>query len=335
MTQTSSITFVGDILPLWVPYVPPKRELIGNFDGSLLNRDKFFHKAYNTSVHLKNVDMVFLTKFLAFNLANNHSFDAGFGNFKGTVELIRSIGAVPYGFNENPVAELKVGKLSIGVIGCLEKSYSRPAHLFKEEEVLDLIRSLKGRYDYLYVTPHWGGKSEFTPFAEPRKIRLGEKWIEAGAAAVFGTRPRAVQGLYGSPEHPIYASLGNFSYSHPQCDLYPISRMGLAVEVSFKSPSVKYTRRYYYNRRPLKNTLPAERYFEEISRLNYSNFNWVRLAGLTYVTKSFGSWKYRLWSGKNIMEPIKFLVWLFLPATLFLMLFSLFSIRPVIHAMER
>jgi hypothetical protein len=335
MAPSSSITFVGDILPLWVPYVPPERSLVGNFDGVLLDRNQFFHKVYATPVHLKNMDVAFLMKFLALNLANNHSHDAGPGAFKRTVEMIRSMGIVPYGFKENPIAELRIGKHFIGIIGCVERSFSRPSSLIKEENVLDLIRSVKGKYDYLYVTPHWGGKSEFTSFAAPGKIHLAEKWIDAGAAGVFGHRPRAVQGFHSRQERPIYASLGNFSYSHPQCDLYPISRFGMGVEAAFQRDSVKYTNHYFYDRKPFKRTLEAEKYFEVLSSLDYSNLTWARLVGRVYTTKSFSSWKFRLWNAKNVIDPIKFLVWLFLPQTILMALMSLFEIKPLLFNLER
>jgi hypothetical protein len=326
---------VGDLLPLWVPYVPPERSLVGNFDGVLLDRNQFFHKAYSTPVHLRNVDVAFLMKFLALNLANNHSNDAGAGAFKRTVEMIRSLGALPYGSKENPLAELRVGKFSVGIIGCVEWSFSRPSYLFREDEVLDLVRSVKEKYDFLYVTPTWGGKSEFTPFAAPRKIKLAEKWIEAGAAGVFGHRTRAVQGFQEWHGRPIYASLGNFSYPHPQCDLYPISRLGLGVEASFKGKSVKYEKHFFYDRIPFKRGVEAERYFQDLSSLNYSGFTWTRLVGRTYTTKSFGSWKFRLWNAKNVLEPVKFLVWLLLPGTIFMALMSLFEIKPVLFKLER
>jgi hypothetical protein len=309
--------------------------LVGNFDGALLDRHQFFHKAYPIGGQLKNMDIAFLTKFIALNLANNHSFDAGKDMFKRSVEMIRSLGIVPYGFKENPVAELKIGKNSVGIIGCLERSFSRPSHLFKEEEVLDLIRSLKGRYDFLFVTPHWGKTSEFTPFASPVNLRLAQQWIDAGASGVFGHRPHVLQGFSLYQERPIYPSLGNFSFSHPQCDLFPITRLGLGVEVSFKGKALQCRDRYFFDRKPLKNTLGAENYFNELSGLHYSTFGWMRLMGKTYIRKSFGSWKFRLWNARNVLDPIKFLVWLFLPSTLLMLLMSLFEKTRVLYVLER
>jgi len=335
MSRASSLTLVGDILPVRAPYRPKARCLVGNFEAVLSKGKPVSSKAYTSAVNPGELDKALLGKCLALSVANNHTGDAGPEAFRATVRAIRAAGAIPYGYRDNPAALLKVGGRRVAIIGCLEPCRSRGPELVAEEEVPELIRRFRPKADFLFVTPHWGKESEFTPFAAPKTFRLAQSWIEAGADGVFGHHPHALQRRAEYRGKPVYLSLGNFAFSHPQCDLYPVTRLGLGVEVFPGPGKLEWEERYYYDRRPLREAGPAQSYLRDLSNLRYSTLSWMRLAGPTYLGKSLASWKMRLRGKRGPVEAVKFLVWLILPQTLLMGLASRFKMKPVISGLDR
>lgn len=257
--------------------------------------------------------------FSALSLANNHIYDAG--DCKDMIAKLKTL--FPkiqlFGTKERPYAEFDIDGERIAVIGSLEKCRSRGPLLFPEEKVLNLICELKECFKKIYVYPHWGKESEYTRYPGPRQIKLAHKWIDAGADGVFGSHSHVFQGYEEYRGKPVFYSLGNFFFTHPESKLYPGTDLGMTVEIN---PSTgEYKPHFHRFDESGLNTVQDES--EVNTTLNQISTNlscwnyrkWGKEIGHFYIRKNMASWKKRIWK-KFPVNLIKFFVWNMLPLTI-------------------
>ena len=117
--------------------------------------------------------------------------------------------------------EILLGDRHIAIIGSLEPCRSRGRRIFKQEDVLALIRKIQDDFDLIYVFPHWGKEGEYTRYPAPWQLKLARSWIDGGADGVFGSHSHVFQGREFYKGKPIYYSLGNFYFPHPETKFRP------------------------------------------------------------------------------------------------------------------
>jgi poly-gamma-glutamate synthesis protein (capsule biosynthesis protein) len=303
---------------------------VGNLECAVTGAIASTDKAYSVLCDPSLYGVVREAGFSALNLANNHTSDAGSGVVTEMAErLMAETGAIPYGTKRAPFAELNLGGTRCAIVGCMERAYNRSAMLFPEEAVEAELRNLRGSYDAVFVTPHWGKEGEYAAYPSPQQRRIARRWIDAGADGIFGHHPHAIQGKEVFNERPVFYSLGNFDFDHEEGRAYPITRSGLTVVWDPASPQ-RFAERFlaHADGRPRllsdDEVEPLRRHLDEISarisdpRRPWGLWSWARSVGPVYIAKSQRSWRKRLSGRRLSLTAVKWLAWNCLPTTLLL-----------------
>lgn len=317
--------FVGDWLPSRVPVITWSESMVGNLECVLSDGDIASGKAYTSMMPMRCVENVARGGMTALSLANNHVYDAGpeaFIDMKdrlaATCQKIQFVGTV-----DKPYATLEAEGKKVAVIGALEKCRSRGSLIFKEEGVEKLIQDIRGKFDAVYVYPHWGKEGEYTRWPSPRQRKLARRWIDAGADGVVGSHSHVFQGRELYKGKPIYYSLGNFYFPHPESKLYEGTDVGLCVEIE----DGKVEERFVRNGVLIDDESEIKHLKELLESIsvplkNWTTWKWARAVGPFNLKKNSASWKIRL--RKNFVKTLpKFLVWQILPKILLFRIASL------------
>ena len=304
---------VGDWLPRHSTLNKANAIGIGNLECAYADESIISAKAYTSILPRSCLDYVATGGFAALSVANNHVNDAG--NFRETyVELTsRFPGIQFFGTTSKPYAVIEQSNNRTIVIGCLEPCRSRSDFIFKQEEVAALIGKLRSSQPQpptstlIFVYPHWGKEGEYTRYPAPWQRKLAREWIDAGADGVFGSHSHVPQGRETYKGKPIYYSLGNFDFDHPESKLYEGTSDQLMVKVDAETGRVE--ERF--------SSVAAREAVDQASSelIGWNMWKWARKVGPFNLKKNTASWKLRL--KKNFIKTFpKFLVWQFLPQTL-------------------
>lgn len=311
------LSFVGD----WLSREPSGRSVdggrwvVGNLECAFADGDVNSGKAYTSVLPLLCLKYVATGGFSALSVANNHVNDAG--NFRDTyTELTSRFPSIQFfGTCERPYATIDQSTNRTIIIGCLEPCRSRGDFIFKQEDVTALILKLRSSQPQppvstlIFVYPHWGKEGEYTRYPAPWQLRLAREWIDAGADGVFGSHSHVPQGREYYKGKPIYYSLGNFDFDHPESKLYEGTGDRLSLEVEAESGVVN-----------VKEMFDSEKTREKVERaseelIGWSVWKWAKKVGPFNLKKNMASWKLRL--KKNFIKTLpKFLVWQLMPQTL-------------------
>ena len=312
----------------WLPKSPLQLEggalCIGNLECAFSDGAIESAKAYTSLLPLRSIDNVSSSGFAALSLANNHVYDAGVEDFDRMIEALHE--HCPdiqfFGTVDCPYADLVIDGRHIAIIGSLEPCRSRGRRIFKQEDVLALIRKIQDDFDLVYVFPHWGKEGEYTRYPAPWQLKLARRWIDGGADGVFGSHSHVFQGREFYKGKPIYYSLGNFFFPHPESKLYEGTHDGLSVEIDDERVIEKFHN--FKDDGGIAIGQDLSGVMEEISRpLDvWSTWKWAKAVGPFNLKKNTASWHIRL--KKNFIKTLpKWLVWQLLPKTLLFRLASL------------
>ena len=309
------VSFVGD----WMPKAPSTATVggddmmaVGNLECAFKNGCVESSKAYTCVLPQSSMENVYSGGFSALSVANNHVNDVR-GFRKTYEELARRFPDIQFfGTVTKPYATIEQLNSRTIVIGSLEPCRSRGDFIFKQEDVTELVRKLRASQPptptFIFVYPHWGKEGEYTRYPAPWQLRLAREWIDAGADGVFGSHSHIPQGREYYKGKPIYYSLGNFDFDHPESKLYEGTGDRLMVEVEVENG---------VHVREQFNTELAKDAVEKVSKelAGWNTWKWARKVGPFNLKKNTASWKLRL--KKNFIKTFpKFLVWQFLPQTL-------------------
>ena len=311
--------FVGD----WAPrksrdYGFADQFVIGNLECAFTDGEVASGKAYVSILPVSCIDHVATAGGFALSVANNHVYDAGVQGFDSLVFELERRNVRYFGTRERPFAEFKGGTKRIAVIGCLEPCRSRGARIFRQEDVLTLVNNIRGEFDLVYVYPHWGKEGEYTCYPAPWQQKLAKCWIDAGADGVFGSHSHVFQGREYYKGKPIYYSLGNFFFPHPESKLYEGTDVGLCVEVG--DDGEKVVERFIKNGDVIAEEVALGELRDKLDVISaplkdWTTWKWAKAIGPFNLKKNMASWKIRL--RKNFIKTFpKFLVWQILPKTL-------------------
>lgn len=322
-----NLSFVGDWLPIHGQPIAYSSDpaVVGNIECVLADDVVSSGKAYTSVLPMKCIDNVIHSQFSALSLANNHVYDAGVAAYKlFKRRLVAECKDIQFfGIKDRPFAELKIGGERIAVIGCLEPCRSRGADIFRQEDVTKLICEIKGRFDKIYVYPHWGKEGEYTRWPSPCLRKLARRWIDAGAEGLFGSHSHVFQGREFYNGKPIYYSLGNFYFPHPESKLYEGTDVGLCVEIE----EGKVEDRFVRNGVLIEEASEIKKLKELLKSISaplkdWTTWKWARAVGPFNLKKNSASWRIRL--RKNFVKTLpKFLLWQVLPKILLFRIASL------------
>ena len=293
-----------------------RRLIVGNLECAFADGSVASGKAYTSILPRSCQDNIAGNDLAAMSVANNHVYDTGKDGFKSLLDELVRRNVNYFGTCEKPYAQLTNGVQTIAVIGCLEPCRSRGAGIFRQEDVISLIQRIRGDFGNVYVYPHWGMEGEYTRYPSPMQRRLARIWIDAGADGVFGSHSHVFQGYEFYKGKPIYYSLGNFCFPHPESKLYEGTDVGLCVEIDGDKVEERFVREGVL----IEDECEITYLKEEIESLseplkNWTTWKWAKAIGPFNLKKNTASWKIRL--RKNFIKTFpKFLVWQFLPKTL-------------------
>lgn len=310
-----NLLFVGD----WLPAGRCKERLgngiaVANLECAFTDDEIVSEKAYSSVLPRSCIGNIPFEGLAALSVANNHVNDVG--NFRKTyAELTRRFPSIQFfGAIDKPFARFEHSNIRTLVIACLEPCRSRGDFIFKQEDVTALIRKLRFSQPQpptstlIFVYPHWGKEGEYTRYPAPWQLRLAREWIDAGANGVFGSHSHVPQGREYYKGRPIYYSLGNFDFDHPESKLYEGTEDGLRLEVEVENGICV---KEIFNSEEARGGV--ERASKELDGWNM--WKWARKVGPFNLKKNTASWKLRL--KKNFIKTLpKFLAWQLLPQTL-------------------
>lgn len=327
-----SICFLGDWLPrrpLDLSAVASESQTVANLECAFWPETVASHKAHTAVADPAVLSVVAQTGPAALNLANNHALDAGEAALDQTVARLSDLCETQlFGLAQAPIAELERGPMRLAVIGCLERCRSRGRKIMPLEHVEDLIRDLRDHYDRVYVYPHWGKEGEYAGHPSPAQIRTARRWIDRGADGVLGHHPHSMHGLQEFRGKPIYYSIGNLDFQHPQGRDYPTTQTALAVTVKPDEAGDRWSHVLFAPEPVGPAPLAGETLEQQTRRLarlsqdlngRWGPWRWARSVGPIYIPKSARSWRKRLLRTPCRTLP-RFLVWNALPANVLLRL---------------
>ena len=302
------IRFVGD----WAPvgrrdYGFNGSLTVGNLECAFAKGDVTSGKAYASILSSTCYDNIESAGFTALSVANNHTYDAGAEAFGVMVATLKRLGIVYFGTHERPYVELEEDGTRIAIIGCLEPCRSRGPEIFRQEDVMPLIKRVRKDFDKVYVYPHWGKEGEYTRYPSPMQRRLARQWIDSGCDGVFGNHAHVPQGMELYKSKPIFYSIGNFDFPLGESDEFPASRERMVVKVDDLGCTTQ----------EFNASVAKDGFVKACSVLDnkWSLLKWARYVGPVNLDKNMDSWKRRL--KKSFWKTLpKFLVWQFLPKTL-------------------
>ena len=310
-----NLCFVGDCIPGQPFSACPLGQTIGNLECAFSDDAIPGGKAYTSVLPVERIESIPNGRFAALSVANNHVYDAGGTKFIFTIKKLMTKGVNFFGTLDRPFAELTDGQEHVAIIGCLEPCRSRGPEIFRQEDVEGLVSAIRNRFQFVYVYPHWGKEGEYTHWPSPSQRHLAKRWIDAGADGVFGCHSHVFQGRETYQGKPIYYSLGNYCFDHPEGRLYAGTDKGLVVKVcddgricAYVKPKNDSSRRMVEEERRL---------LEEISQplSSWTTWKWAKAIGPFNIKKNTASWKIRL--RRNFIKTFpKFLIWQILPKTL-------------------
>ncbi len=291
---------------------------VGNLECAFADGDVSNGKAYTSVLKTFCLDHLTVAGFDAMSIANNHVYDAGGKCFDSLVAELERRNIRYFGTREKPFAELKVGTKKVAVIGSLEPCRSRGPRIFRQEDVLSLVKCIRNDFDKVYVYPHWGKEGEYTRWPSPKQRNLARRWIDAGADGVFGSHSHVFQGREYYKGKPIYYSLGNYYFPHPESKLYEGTDVGLCVEVC--DDGVKVVEHFVKDGKAITEDTESGELRAKLDAISeplkdWTTWKWAKAIGPFNLKKNTSSWKIRLRKNFGWTLP-KFLVWQVLPKTL-------------------
>jgi len=149
------------------------------------------------------------------NCANNHSADFGIEG------ILDSAGIRHTGIGRNlsearkpvvlDVNNIRIGFLGYGGTKKFLASRTQPGTAPRSQWlILDDIRRLRPRVDFVVVNLHWGQELETEP--DSSQIILAHQIIEGGADLIVGHYPHVLQGIEQYLGRTVAYSLGNFVF---------------------------------------------------------------------------------------------------------------------------
>nr|WP_243009238.1 CapA family protein [Clostridium sp. AM58-1XD] len=158
-------------------------------------------------------------------LANNHALDFGQDALMDSAAVLDAAGILHTGAGENldqakEAVTVNIRGMNIAVIGATRvipesswaagKNHTGMLATYDPAVLLEEIKELKEKNDYVIVFVHWGVERDEIP-QDYQRI-LGQQYIDAGADLVIGSHPHVLQGIEYYKGKPIVYSLGNFVF---------------------------------------------------------------------------------------------------------------------------
>lgn len=212
------------------------------------------------------------------NIANNHIMHHGDSVYHKTQsalkkENILTIGGDGKQYNSSEIIECNgIRTALIGYSMVKERRTDNPRYNYNaHDKLIDLIRTMKTRCEYVVLSIHWGVEDIDKP--HPDIVEYARHLCDTGVDVILGHHPHVLQAIESYNNSLIFYSLGNFIFDCLWSKKYRLSLIANIYindnGVSFDITPVYICRDYHikvlYGRRRKK----AIAYIQSISRVNY------------------------------------------------------------------
>ncbi len=192
--------------------------LFGNLETVLSNQGEKAEKSALLYSPPGKVSYLKDAGFDVLNVANNHIMDLGAKGFHSTLKSLRREGLAFIGANDRSEKNyiiLERQGIKLGFLGYMEGGFNLPKNnvwinRLEPVNIIKDIESIRGEYDFVIVSLHWGIENVFYP--SPKQIELAHRLIDAGATLILGHHPHVIQGVDRYKYGLIAYSLGNFQF---------------------------------------------------------------------------------------------------------------------------
>lgn len=225
--------------------------VLANLEGAVANNGAHYppHNLYDFSFSPQLIEGLKKYNFNFFNLANNHLSDQGQEGIEETYQNLSDLGFYYFGCRDaflspsEELSEIEMGEsqpvlseenCSDIIVNVKNKKiaflgFSMVYKNIEENEIIERIKILKEKSDFVIVNAHFG--LEYQTTANSNQENLARKMIDNGADIIIGHHPHVVQNYEIYQQKPIFYSLGNFIF-----DQYfsPETQEGLAVSITLE-----------------------------------------------------------------------------------------------------
>lgn len=223
-----------------------------NLEGPATSKEIVYDKQMEVKSPLETIKYFKEKNINIFNLANNHTFDAGTDGFKECKQEILKNSCMYFGAGEDieeasSILFLEKDGLKIGIIGVGQQgSYSLDPNKKLNEVFSDMNISLikkqiehsKKNADWTIVNFHNGAEYNFYPINYVQE-KL-KRFIDLGANIVIGHHPHVPQGIQDYNNGTIFYSLGNFLFDLEGHKSFKNTDLSLIVSLNFTKDSYIY-----------------------------------------------------------------------------------------------
>ena len=110
--------------------------------------------------------------------------------------------------------------------------YVNDINKLSEETLVNQIKEIRPKVDFLIITPHWGNEYQM---ASSRQKNLARLAIDSGADLIIGHHPHWVQEIEEYQGKLIYYSLGNFIFDQMWSEK---TRQGIIAKITIENYKV-------------------------------------------------------------------------------------------------
>lgn len=314
MKKTTSIIFTGDIsfdrymAGKWTDhelisadikdFLYSADHVVANVEGALIREDEakditekgiFFH-----TMDPKAVQFLDLIRADIWNLANNHTMDAGVGGIASALSIAGKMGVQTIGAGKNLDEAKKplilseaggVGLISVGFMPMCIRATADKAGVFGWDEmdrIAELILEVKKTCRWCVIISHGG--EEFTTLPAPYTRSRYHEYLDMGADIVVGHHPHVPMNYERVGNKIIFYSLGNFVFDTDYQRVQPNTDIGILLKICFSEECFTFeplgTELIRGEERIVKGSIPA--IFEDVSHEEYTYL--IRMAAKAYMT---------------------------------------------------
>lgn len=221
--------------------------VVANVEGALIEQDQaedFLNKGM--FFHTMNPDATKLLRKIKadiWNLANNHTMDAGLGGIENSIRLAAESGASTIGAGANVHEASKpvylneaggIGIVGIGYMPTCVRATEENAGVFAWDEldrIEKVISEIKSKCRWCVVVCHGGEEFSILPAPYTRNLYL--KYLELGADIVVGHHPHVPMNYECVEDKAIFYSLGNFTFDTDYQRAQMNTEKGILLKLKF------------------------------------------------------------------------------------------------------
>ncbi len=227
---------------------------VANLEGPTTTSKNVFGARVSVISPINTISFFAKKKINVFNLANNHTFDAGIAGFLDTKNNIMRNNCQFFGAGENvdeasKLLILEKGEVKIGLIGVgdpgegLSHSGNYDEGAIISDMNVALIKKLIARSnsiaDWTVLNFHNGTEFNFYPIKYVRE-KL-KRFIDFGADIIIAHHPHVPQGIEKYNTGVIFYSLGNFLFDLQEHKNKKYTNLSLIVTIDFNKSSYDYS----------------------------------------------------------------------------------------------